>query len=629
VGATTTITLTATVDGAAAGTITNKAEVGSQGTDDPNLANNTAYKADTIFVPGYAFTNRECTLGGGPLGTGAQCSEISWQPQTSGIPLKNIYITAVDSAGNPIQLDPTNPTTVNMQFGLACIDPANHAGVPATFTGASTGSNLNGAIPLCQSGGAANWSVGAGLIFAATKTSVGPYTFNYNDVGKVELLMRNSAATTQLGSSGNFDVVPHHFGIAGIPAGPHKAGNDIAPTVAPFATVTAYNGLATPTATPNFGKESAPESATLSFVRCQPAGAAASGGAFTSAVGSFTAGVADITTLNWSEVGNGDLVATLTSGSYLGSGRTVTGNTGSSGTPCQDPGGAAVAGNVGVFIPDHFDVAVADGCVGCGFTYSGQPFDVTVTARNAFNATTVNYDGVATTPMFAHAVQLADANAVAPPPGKFSAANAQALANVDGTTLTIPVAGFTSGVATLTRVPTYTFGVTPAAPATLKMRAVDTSYVSVSSVGFAEGTTVIRSGRYRIANAHGSELLPLPIAVAVQYYNGASWLTSTTDNVTSFNSDLTANGGNLISTPVKGALAINVANAGASQVAGGVRTITLAAPGAAGSVDLTLNAPTYLLGGSNIAGANPSNAGRATFGIYKGANEFIYQRENY
>jgi hypothetical protein len=39
----------------------------------------------------------------------------------------------------------------------------------------------------------------------------------------------------------------------------------------------------------------------------------------------------------------------------------------------------------------------------------------------------------------------------------------------------------------------------------------------------------------------------------------------------------------------------------------------------AGAADVSLNAPAWL----------PSNAARATFGVYKGNNEFIYLRENY
>jgi hypothetical protein len=52
----------------------------------------------------------------------------------------------------------------------------------------------------------------------------------------------------------------------------------------------------------------------------------------------------------------------------------------------------------------------------------------------------------------------------------------------------------------------------------------------------------------------------------------------------------------------------------------GIGQIGLSKPGVNkhGSVDVTVTAPTYLPG-----------TGRATFGVYKGSNEFIYQREAY
>jgi MSHA biogenesis protein MshQ len=54
----------------------------------------------------------------------------------------------------------------------------------------------------------------------------------------------------------------------------------------------------------------------------------------------------------------------------------------------------------------------------------------------------------------------------------------------------------------------------------------------------------------------------------------------------------------------------------------GAGSFKLSAPGSGktGSVDMTTNTPTYLPN---------TTAGRATFGVYKGANEFIYLRENY
>lgn len=133
------------------------------------------------------------------------------------------------------------------------------------------------------------------------------------------------------------------------------------------------------------------------------------------------------------------------------------------------------------------------------------------------------------------------------------------------------------------------------------------------------GAAEFRYGRMKLSNAHGSELLPLPMAATVQYYDGANWVTSATDNLTQFNTNLSPTGNVVVSVVSGLAGGVSVASSGVVSVVGGVRAFTLNKPGVAGSVDISLNAPTYL----------PSNKARATFGVYKGGNEFIYLRENY
>lgn len=134
------------------------------------------------------------------------------------------------------------------------------------------------------------------------------------------------------------------------------------------------------------------------------------------------------------------------------------------------------------------------------------------------------------------------------------------------------------------------------------------------------GTAEFRYGRMKLSNAHGSELLALPMSATVQYYNGANWVTSATDSLTQFSTNLSTAGGNIVAAIVSGlAGGVSVVAPSVVTVAGGVRGFSLNKPGVAGSVDISLNAPTYL----------PSNTARATFGVYKGGNEFIYLRENY
>jgi hypothetical protein len=138
------------------------------------------------------------------------------------------------------------------------------------------------------------------------------------------------------------------------------------------------------------------------------------------------------------------------------------------------------------------------------------------------------------------------------------------------------------------------------------------------------GRTEVRYGRLKLANAFGSELLSLPIVATVQYWDGAGYATSATDSATQFNTNLSGAGGNVQADNFKPPLALgnlSVVAPGPVTFANGVKTFTLAAPNVAGSADLTIiNAPGYLL---------PGITGRATFGVYKGANEFIYLRENY
>ena len=293
-------------------------------------------------------------------------------------------------------------------------------------------------------------------------------------------------------------------------------------------------------------------------------------------------------------------------------------------------------GLVGRFIPDHFDTSVvlstgvpmpclsgvnpatslpwacpASNDAQDGFVYSGQPFSVQVTAKNAGGNTTQNYQGA-----FARDVTLGAWNALGgATPNPFGA-----LANNS-----IAAAAFSAGIAT-TATPTYTLATASIAPTDIYLRAVDTdSVTSLRSVpaNSVEGGVKVVSGRVKIGNAHGSELLPLPLPVTVQYWNGTNWMTSTTDSTALVAGNVSfSNCQKYLGNPspaCKPAVAV-----GAVTLANGVGSIRLNAPGSGnnGSADLTLDTggwPAWL----------PSTTGRATFGVYKGNNEFIYLRENY
>ncbi|QAU34277.1 DUF6701 domain-containing protein [Janthinobacterium sp. 17J80-10] len=544
-------------------------------------------------------------------------------------------------------------TSVNVDLAFECNNPGScQPGQAVTFApgaGAGTASTI-----AANGNGALGISSGSYTTRALTFNSVAPnptpavpFFLNYPDVGQITLAARSTGSgTTLFSKSAPFVVAPHRFGFSSITSGPIKAGTTFS------ATLSAINGAPIPGVSPNFGKETVPENVTLTHVKCLPTGAGTSSGNFTGTVGPFNNGAMLLSNLNWSEVGNIDLVANLASGSYLGSGLTATGNTGASGTTCSGVGGA---GTVGRFIPDHFDTVVT--LPGCGtFTYSGQPFAVAITAKNglATPTTTVNYDGTAlTSPNFARAVTLSDSSGAA--------------GNL--TNAAVAAAAFSAGVATLPtpaaapythQPPIFTFTSAQTPPAGITIRATETfnngttgdgvTSLRVAPAVSVEGNTPIRSGRIRVANAHGSELLELPLSLTVQYWNAGGFVANTADTCTVI---LPANFGFVF--PGGAANKLNPAcKTAVSAVTGSAPSFTakLARPGSGngGWADLTLNlgATTTGVQCTAIGAAGPGAASaslpwlqynwkgagaadpaaRVTFGVYK-SGPVIYMREMY
>ncbi len=268
--------------------------------------------------------------------------------------------------------------------------------------------------------------------------------------------------------------------------------------------------------------------------------------------------------LIWSGVGTGDITATLVSGSYLGSGNTVTGSTGGTGA-------------VGAFQPHHFTVDLTPACG--TFVYSGQPLStITVTAANATGGTTSNYDGtVNTSPNYAKAVTLTAQGAT----GSLSPSSISASSFVRG------AASLSSGSSTT---PTFTFTNKLTAPASLALRATDTSGVTSNPANSgSEQTVTVRSGRLKLSNAFGSEKSSLSMAVQAQYWNGKAWVINGSDACTSLAAGSVVLSGYVDS---KGASTSSWSTSSSSlSISGGNGTLTLSAPGAGstGSVDIALN----------------------------------------
>lgn len=277
---------------------------------------------------------------------------------------------------------------------------------------------------------------------------------------------------------------------------------------------------------------------------------------------------------------------------------------------------------MGRFYPHHFDTEIPEHACSNAFTYSGQPFKLKATAKNAGGQTTVNYAGA-----LAKAGTYADGNGAA---GSFTPA-------------TLPAATYAAGVADLTDfdappplVPepdrvrfAYTSKLT--APTTLKLRLTDAD--GASSAGYTEGTTPLRSGRLRLSSVYGYSS-PLQMPVEAQYWSGASWVKNAADNCTALA------GANLLLTPVGWAVTAP------GTLVNGAGNITLT-PTGPGSVTLCADLGPDPVGGAACVatgagrawlqskwppGANYDNdpSAMATFGVFSPeGRKGIYNRELY
>jgi MSHA biogenesis protein MshQ len=297
--------------------------------------------------------------------------------------------------------------------------------------------------------------------------------------------------------------------------------------------------------------------------------------------------------------------------------------------------GNKTAVTFGRFIPDSFHTAItATSVLPCPtglvcpcppqaicpsaltyFVYSGMVFTTNVFASNVSGQTTLNYEGV-----FAHDVTLSAVDAaiggVTSPVGSITAGSAvTAKLFVGGTTLAVAV---TTGQKKAEPNPVYTFTNTPTIPTDIYLRAIESTGndgVTSADSTWEQGIKVA-SGRIKVSNAYGSELLPLTLMATAQYYSANGWVNSLTDSVTNLTLAATydvVNKGSKTGTTTP-------APTGVVTMTNGQRSIVLDKPtgGAVGMATINPTAPTYL----------PVTPGTATFGVYKGNNGYIYRREN-
>lgn len=319
---------------------------------------------------------------------------------------------------------------------------------------------------------------------------------------------------------------------------------------------------------------------------------------------------------------------------------------------------------IGRFTPDHFDVvlnAPEFKPANSTFTYIGQPVMyatipvATLTAKNASGVTTKNYTrsywkvnstdaSFGITPIYTeanHALMIIDDGAPA------------VIDNGDGSG-TLGFSDTSSNILAITKSAlTAPFD----AEIALSFTLVDTDGVEVVNVnGLPQtnpivfgvpsagngisfsGTKEQRWGRIAIANAYGSELMPLSVPLVTEYYDGYNFIKNFADNSTAINlaTQISLNNG---STTKAGNQAITIGITGSTTATltnspffGGDAGLEFSAANAYGYVDLSLlnTIDSWLLfdwDGNGVHDNLPT--ARVNFGLYKGNEKQIYFREVY
>ena len=509
------LTITALVNSEGQKTVTGTVT----GTADPNSANNTATDTGTALpvdpppappVTGYALTDRACAIGV-KIGEANACGYYK-APTTAGR-AADLYLTAMDADGKA-KAPPT--ATVSMQFALRCINPAATAGIKPRIGETDLAPCASKADTLSDD---SRWSGAFDVAFAAGQASKA-LRFQYADVGEIELHLRQGGSA---GTAARFVSKPWMVDFRRISRGGVAAPSTVAANGQAFAmageTLLVEIGARVDDAgkltwAPNFGNEAIRPSLTLGHAALftdatrddhLPADSAL---AVDAATWKAAAGKVSVDA-SWGEAGATAFTVDLTD--YLGSG-TVGGS----------------RRDVGRFYPAYFTTeisppAVCGSGIVCparpgdpvGVAYSGQPFSARVVARGVRGQELANFTGAWFRTITLSAVDAKGAAAAGVlAPAQLSASGTHQLTH----TLPNPFAAARSRAGNWS------------APTTLYLRAqaqdgLDPKGISSDRTPDVsdEDALVVLSGRLRVPNALGTDVLRTPLALRVEYWSGTTW----------------------------------------------------------------------------------------------------------
>lgn len=498
----------------------------------------------------------------------------------------------------------------------------------------------NKLLPLSASESSACSAAGADIALDFDNNGKAGTSLMYADVGAVTLnaqyLQATPAGNAKVTGSDGFTAAPARFAfVIKKPGAPNTLyPGPLAPVAAdnpifmkagePFiAALKVVNYIGNPT--PNFGKETTPETYALTQKVLLPIDNAANP-ALSQQFQPLVNGVGAEVQTSWNEVGILNFEAKLNNiTGYLGAGAPSFVTTGSI--------------NVGRFIPDHFRTEMTGAAVltstpmdcptamGCPtafpkYIFSGQAADLRVIAYTAgtggiarnYTAASGLAKDIAVTAWGALGVNNGVELSGAANPGGGS---------MQAPYLSVPASSFNDNINKGVGHGTIQYGwplSALVAPTNVYFRATSEGVSSLRSSGTVEGGLALVSGRLLVVNNYGSEHYSMPVTVRAQYWNGAaayldSALAGSTPvpklNFTACQKGLLKADGSCVT--------IKQLNNTPLTFQAGRATFQLAKPGVAGSTSLDLK--------DTVPYMRPA-AGKLTFGVYN-AGPVLYLREVY
>lgn len=468
--------------------------------------------------------------------------------------------------------------------------------------------------------------------------------FNYSDVGQIALHARmdlaasgNEPAITLTAPAAITVVRPYEIRVTGVtsangllsnPAS-SNSGNGFVAAGTPFRVQLDVMNFAG-NRTPNFGRESSPETLNVGFASLvYPSGGTGSG-AYLTNNGSFTvvsgsAGRFQNAQLSWLEAGSFRLRGLLADSDYLGAG---------------DVGVKPVSDTIGRFYPQHFvlsNVSTANICSAGSpaFSYLSQPgvpvsFElqaVNTAGTRLLNYHSATYANTAVIGLVAennggvHSPNLGTRLSGQPSPtwqqGRYQF-NATALQLARGSAVDGPFLNVQPGIKVLSELDNRNLQSTA-----LTMNAATSGTCAGAACDAAALGSELKFyyGRHRLENVYGNAFQAAPVMLKAEVWNGSQFVQHSADSCsTVLPAALTATG-----TPT-------LTVSGTTGVLSGGRnpnnSLLLSAPGQNSSYSLQYQAPVWLKYNWNIAVAGDEDpTATALFGRYRGNDRLIYQRE--